>query len=85
MGFILALAGCIVIYLMSPHQRWMNQRLAARFFLGIGAGLLIISLYFLITVMQTAAAVFTWFSWIMLLLLVFPYLGALSTLKSKSS
>lgn len=79
MGVSLALllVGCLLIYLASPHQRWLARPLPAGPGRAAGALLLALALYRLLQGMQGVAAVFTWTLAAMLMLTVLPYLGAL--------
>jgi hypothetical protein len=84
-GLLIILAGCIAIYLASPHQRWLVRSRTSRINVWGGVLLLIAGLVVLMNSMQGAAAVFVWLVWIMLLLVFFPYLGVLFSIRKKSS
>lgn len=83
LGLIAATAGCISLYLSSPHQRWRQQPWSAQPARSTGLLLLALSLTLLWQAMQAVAAVFTLLHWAMLLFILFPYLGALFTLRRK--
>ncbi|MGD2117422.1 MAG: hypothetical protein PVG66_03620 [Chromatiales bacterium] len=84
-GLLIVLAGCIAIYLDSPHQRWLAHSRTSRINVWGGVLLLIAGLVVLMSSMQGAAAVFVWLVWIMLLFVSFPYLGVLFSMRKKSS
>lgn len=77
LGLLLALAGCTGIYLASPNQRWLAAAwpaLPAR----IGGGLLLAAgLAALLRDFQAVVAGFVLATWLMLLFVLLPYLGAL--------
>lgn len=77
--FVLGLAllpfGCAGIYLASPNQRWL-ARPWPRPIAAAGGLLLAVGLGVLWQVMQGVAAAFTFAASVMLLFVVFPYLGA---------
>lgn len=77
LGLLLALAGCLSLYLASPNQRWRAAPLPARPARGAAALLLPAALFLLLLQMQVAAAAFTLSVWVMLLLVALPYGGAL--------
>lgn len=79
-GLLLAAAGCAGIYLASPNQRWraapwpVGRVKATR---AAGALLLAAGLVAFLRTLQPAAAIFVFVHWLMLLFVLFPYLGAL--------
>lgn len=77
LGLALAAAGCASIYLASPHQRWRAAPWPAQPARWAGALLLPAGLIALLQGLQAAAASFVLLHWVMLLLVLFPYLGAL--------
>jgi len=79
-GLLLALAGCLSVYLAAEHQRLASRRwspLPSR----IAGGLLLAgALVALLQDLQPVAAVFMACTWAMLLFVLLPCLGALKTL-----
>lgn len=75
-GLLLALVGCVSIYLSSPHQSWRAHAWPARPARLAGTGLLAAGMACLLQSMQAVAAVFTWATWLMLLWTLLPWLGA---------
>lgn len=76
-GLLLSLVGCIALYLSSPHQRWMPRpapRLPAR--LG-GAALLMLGWFSLSQALQLLTTAFVFLTFLMLVLALLPYTGAL--------
>ena len=65
LGLFFAAAGGVSIYLASPNQRWR------------AAPWLVSGLFALLRVLQAPAAAFVFVHWLMLLFILFPYLGAL--------
>lgn len=84
-GLALALLGCACVYLASPNQRWRAAPWPARPARLAGALLLVGGLIALLQVFQTPAAVFVFVHWLMLLFVLFPYLGALLSAQRKKS
>jgi hypothetical protein len=81
-GLGLVLCACVGLYLASPHQRLLAQPLTSRPARVAGAVLLLVVGSVLIgQEMQFVAAVFTVLTWVMLLLVLLPYLGVLLSLK----
>jgi hypothetical protein len=76
-GLLLALAGSIFLYLASPHQRGLARPLAAGPACSAGGVLLALGLALVWQVMHAVAAAFLFATWLMLLFLLLPYLGAL--------
>lgn len=76
LGLTLALAGCVSVYLASPNQRWLDHSWRPHPALAAGVLLLAAGVAALWQAMQPVAAVFTAFAWVMLLFVLFPYLGA---------
>lgn len=81
LGTLLVLAGCTGLYLASPHQRWFAHPWPPRRTRAAAMLLLTAGLIALWQVMQPVAAVFTFIAWAMLLFVLFPYAGALLSLK----
>jgi hypothetical protein len=77
LGLFLAAAGCVCIYLASPNQRCRAAPWPARAARAGGALLLVSGLLALLRVLQAPAAAFVFVHWLMLLFILFPYLGAL--------
>jgi hypothetical protein len=75
-GLLLALAGCVALYLASPHQRWRARALPGRAARCSALVLLVAALAALCQSLFAATAVFVLLTWVMLLLALFPYLGA---------
>lgn len=80
-GLGLVLCACVGLYLASPYQRLLAQPLASRPARVAGAVLLVVGSVLIGQGMQFVAAVFTVLTWVMLLLVLLPYLGALRPLK----
>lgn len=83
-GLITALPGCAALYLASPNQRWLATawpRLPAR---AAGFILLLVGYVALLQTLQAAAATFVFVHWVMLLFVLFPYLGALHAVTTKA-
>lgn len=76
LGLLLALAGSLSLYLASPHQRVLAQRWPAAPARAAGALLLACGLAALCQGMTALAAVFSFCTWLMLVFVVLPYLGA---------
>jgi len=83
-GLLLAAAGCAGIYLASPHQRWLAASWPALPARVAGVLLLVAGLVALLQVLQAAAAAFVFVHWLMLLFVIFPYLGALRVSRRES-
>ncbi|GAB4058917.1 hypothetical protein [Uliginosibacterium sediminicola] len=76
-GLLLALAGSVLLYLASPHQRWCRTALRARP-ARLGAALLLAgALWLLAQSLLLPTAVFVLLTWLMLLCVALTYLGAL--------
>jgi hypothetical protein len=76
LGLMLAAVACISLYLASPHQRWRRAPWPVRPARGAAALLLVGALFTLLEALQVATAIFVFAHWLMLLLVLFPYLGA---------
>lgn len=83
LALLTSLAGSALIYLVSRHQLWLSKPLPARPTRWLGFALICLSLIILLNDMQPVAAVFVLLVWVMLLLVVFPYLGAAKSLGSQ--
>ena len=81
LGLLLALAGCLSIYLGAAHQRLAARRWPARPARIAGALLLAAALAVLLRALQPATAFFVFGTWAMLLFVLLPGLSALKTLK----
>ncbi len=77
LGLLLAATGCVCVYLASPNQRWRAAPWPAGPARLAGALLLVGGLAALLQVFQAPAASFIFVHWLMLLFVLFPYLGAL--------
>lgn len=77
LGLLLTAAGCISIYLASPNQHWRVAPWPAGLSRTGGALLLVAGLASLLQSLQAPAACFVFAHWLMLLFVLFPYLGAL--------
>jgi hypothetical protein len=75
-ALLLVLLGCAGFYLSARHQSWQTRPLPARPARLLSSALLLASLYALTRTMNTVPAVFTFVVWSMVLLVAFPYLGA---------
>jgi FtsH-binding integral membrane protein len=76
----LAFVGCACFYLSSSHQRWRSAPLPARPARTVAALLALASLFAFTRAMNTVPAVFAFVTSVMLLIVVFPYVGALVTI-----
>lgn len=76
LALVLAVAGCAALYLASPHQRWRARALPARPAVALGAACLGGSLWAFGRVLSWVPASFALLTEVMLLLALFPYLGA---------
>lgn len=81
LGLMAAALGCAALYLASANQRWRAHPLPTRPACGAGVALLAAGGVALGHAMQWLPALFTLVTWAMLLLALFPYLGALLTLR----
>jgi uncharacterized membrane protein HdeD (DUF308 family) len=77
LGLLLTAAGGASVYLASPNQRWRHNHWPARPARAAGALLLAAGLLVLLQVLRPAAGSFVFVHWLMLLFVLFPYLGAL--------
>lgn len=84
-GLFFAAAGCVSIYLASPNQCWRAAPWPARAARAGGALLLASGLLALLRVLQAPAAAFVFVHWLMLLFILFPYLGALVAARRERS
>jgi len=76
-GLLMAFVACVCIYLSSRHQLWIARQGPLPAAKWTGVGLLILSLFMMTVAMQVIAAVFTLLIWVMMLFVLFPYLGVL--------
>lgn len=81
LALLLALGGCALIYLTSCHQLWIKKQLPTSPYRLLGVLLIGLGLLVLLGVMQAIAAIYVLSVWIMLLLVLFPYLGAAKSLR----
>ncbi|MDR2112503.1 MAG: hypothetical protein LBQ62_05300 [Candidatus Accumulibacter sp.] len=87
-GLLLAAAGGACVYLASPNQCWRAAPWPAAVNKAARAGgalLLIAGLAALRHVLQAPAACFVFAHWLMLLFVLFPYLGALLCARRNAS
>jgi hypothetical protein len=80
-GLLLALAGCTAFYLASPQQRWRAAPLPARPARLAAGVLLIAGMAALCQALQPLTATYVLLIWVMLLLVLLPYVGALLVLR----
>lgn len=80
-GLALLLMGSASLYLASPNQRWLDHAWRPRRAALAGLSLLSAGLAALLQSSHPLAAVFTAFTWVMFLLVAFPYLGAWRSLR----
>jgi hypothetical protein len=71
--------GAAGLYLGAPNQRWLSRPLPALWSGLAGAALLLLGVFMWSQTVQLSTAIFAAFVLIMLLLIVFPALGALRT------
>jgi len=77
LALLFALLGCGALYLASPNQRWRAKPLPAWPTRLSASLLLLASLCAFTRTLGGVSAVYTFGSWVMLLLVALPYLGAL--------
>lgn len=77
LGLLLVLAGSLAVYLASPNQRALAQPLGAGAARSSGLLLGVAGLLCLLACLQALAAVLVFATWLMLLFMIWPYLGAL--------
>lgn len=77
LGLLLAAAGCVGIYLASPNQRWRAAPWPGRPARMVGVLLLVGGLAAFLQTLRSPVAAFVFLHWLMLLFILFPYLGAL--------
>ena len=82
-GLTLISCGCLSLYLASPHQHWRARPLSKRPACIAGCLLIASGTAIAIQGMQSVAGVFAVLTWIMLLLVVLPYLAAAVRLRSE--
>jgi hypothetical protein len=70
-------AGSTLIYLCSPNQKWLSRALAARLWVPVGLGVLLVALVILLQISGPAAAVFILFTGVMLIWSLLPFPVAL--------
>lgn len=85
LGLLLATAGSASIYLASPNQRWLVAPWPARHARTAGTLLLAAALIVLLQVLRPAAGCFVFLHWLMLLFVLFPYLGALRSARRRTA
>ncbi|WP_417068071.1 hypothetical protein [Niveibacterium terrae] len=83
LALLLALAGSFCLYLSSANQRWRTYPLPGGLARPVSAILIATSLALLWRSMSPVVAVFTLGCWLMLFLVVLPYLGAWRSLHRK--
>lgn len=83
-GLLTSLLGSTAIYLASPNQRWRAAPWPARPARTAGILLLAAGLIALLQAMRPAAGSFVFVHWLMLLFVLFPYLGALLVSRRKT-
>jgi ABC-type Fe3+-hydroxamate transport system substrate-binding protein len=76
LGLLLALVGSACIYLSSAHQRWRAVPLPTRPARIVALTSSCASLLVLSRALDASAALLTFFTWNMLLLVALPYVGA---------
>lgn len=84
LGLLLTACGCASIYLASPNQCWRVVSWSARPARTAGVLLLAAGLIMLLQVLQPAAGSFVFGHWLMLLFVLFPYLGALHSARRRA-
>lgn len=85
LGLLLAAAGGAGIYLASPNQSWRAAPLPSQPAITGGLLLLGAGLAALLQDLHAATAVFVFVHWLMLLFVLFPYLGALRSALRESA
>lgn len=78
LGILIALGGCICLYLASDNQRWLRKPLPATYSCAVSVALLAASWFAFAHDMQRVPASFALGTIVMLGLAVLPYLGALN-------
>lgn len=77
LGLLLVAAGCVGIYLASPNQLWRAAPWPGRPARMVGVLLLVGGLAAFLQTLRSPVAAFVFVHWLMLLFILFPYLGAL--------
>lgn len=83
LALTLTIAGCVCLYLASPHQKWLAQVLRGRLFLVAGVVLAAAGLAAWIVALRPLAGFFVALHIAMLCLCVFPYAAALRGFRRK--
>lgn len=83
-GLLTILSGSTAIYLASPNQRWLAVPWPARPARTTGILLLVAGLIALLQTLRPAAGTFVFVHWLMLIFVLFPYLGALLVSRRKT-
>lgn len=80
----LTIAGCVCLYLGSPHQKWLARALPRRPVLVAGSLLLAAGLAAWIAALRPLAGFFVTLHVAMVCLFAFPYLAALCDVRRKN-
>lgn len=85
-GLVSSLAGCLGVWLSSPHQSVLQQPVSRRSGYTVGGVMLLAGAFSLCREMQPVAAIFLLMTWMMVWSVALPYLGGLlSVLRSPRS
>jgi hypothetical protein len=77
-------SGAASLYLGAPNQRWLSRRLPARLSRAAGAALLLLGVILWNEAVQLSTAIFATLVLTMLLLIVYPCVGALRSIVRKA-
>ncbi|MGD9657349.1 MAG: hypothetical protein AB7U61_06855 [Methylocystis sp.] len=72
-------SGAATLYLGAPNQRWLSRRLPGRLSRAAGVALLFLGVILWSETVQLSTAIFATLALTMLLLIVYPCVGALRT------
>jgi uncharacterized membrane protein HdeD (DUF308 family) len=85
LGLLALFSGSVAIYLASPNQRWRSTPWPSRPARVSGFLLLLAGYLALLQALQPAAGTFVCVHWLIVLFIVFPYLGALRGTQRRTS
>lgn len=75
-GMVLAVTGCLCVYLAARHQQWLRRPWPARRARAAGAAMLVASIATLAQGMQRTTAAFVFVTLVMLSFTLLPGIGA---------
>lgn len=83
-ALVSSLAGCVSIWLSSPHQSFLRHPVSARIWRPAGGCLMLVGMLLLCRGMQPLAAIFLFLTWVMVWSVALPYLGGFFSLLRSS-